>query len=73
MEYALYLLPVVLQAPLRRHKRPSTDEVSFHFIQFHPVIYFFILSTILDDCSCPLFSNNAVELTLTAYLAVKYV
>lgn len=67
MEYAVYLLPVVMQAPLRRHKRPSSDEVSFHFIQFHSVFYFYFI-----HCLVRLLSNNAMELTLTTYLAVKY-
>jgi len=37
MEYALYLLPYILQVPPRKGKRPSSDEVACHFIQFHPV------------------------------------
>jgi len=37
MEYALYVLPYILQVPPRRGKRPSNDEVAFHFLQFHPV------------------------------------
>jgi len=37
MEYAMFMLPYIMQAPLRRLKRPSSDEVAFHFIQFHPV------------------------------------
>jgi len=44
MEYAMYLLPYIMQVPPRKGKRPSNDEAAYHFIQFHTVSAVFILT-----------------------------
>ena len=46
MQYALYLLPYVLQVPPRKQK-DINDEAAYHFIRFSPVcISFIILSSV---------------------------
>jgi len=65
MEHALFLLPYIMQVPLRCSKRPSNEEAAFHFIQFHPASV--ELCTVYILCLIIMEKASTVSVKITPY------